>query len=59
MKTHSFVNLAKLLELGAQGGIVGVPGKATEKGERGLFAHSIGDDNYPIKSLDIVATSEW
>jgi len=52
--TYGLLNLAELLELLAEGGIIGVPRKASEsfinilsiRGE----AHA-----YPIKSLDIFA----
>lgn len=49
-KTHSLLDLAELLKLLAESGIVGVPGKATVMVQRWGVAGFSGD-THPIKSL--------
>lgn len=49
--TYSFFDLAKLLELLAESGVVGVPGKATVFVQRRVRVREFKEDTYPIKSL--------
>lgn len=49
--TYSFFDLAKLLELLAESGVVGVPGKATVFVQRRVRVREFKEDTYPMKSL--------
>jgi hypothetical protein len=53
-ETYSFFDLAKLLKLGAESDIVGVPGKAASSdiSDRVLREER---STYPMKSLDMMA----
>jgi hypothetical protein len=53
-ETHGFFDLAKLLKLGAESDIVGVPGKAASSdiSDRVLREER---STYPMKSLDMMA----